>query len=160
VIGKTSDLAVKSHVLAMSGEMGLRIFPECGFIAQPESRPPSVPNQIGDKLKPTDPFWANDSTRTTTIRSRWSGRYVVHFKAGESFRTAQETVLTACGRASLDDHTSGYRVNCSRSARTSSPRSSPNAYVTNSVVTFLRQLMSKSVLSRGFAMRPARVAAS
>src|SRR5882672_4196439 len=42
----------------------------------------------------------------------------------------------------------------------SSPRNSRRAYVTNSAVTRLRQVMSKSVLSKGLAMRAASAAAS
>ena len=58
------------------------------------------------------------------------------------------------------DHVESVRIKLARSPRTSSPRSSRNAQVTNSPVTFLRQLMSKSVLSSGLAMRAARTAAS
>src|SRR5215475_12527875 len=51
------------------------------------------------------------------------------------------------------------RVREARSAEVLSPRSSRSAYVTNSEVTFLRQDMSKSVLSSGLAILKASEAA-
>ncbi len=54
----------------------------------------------------------------------------------------------------------GRCVRLWRSRRVSSPRSSRSAYVTNSPATFLRQVMSKSVLSSGLATRAASAAAS
>jgi len=68
-------------------------------------------------------------------------------------------VSRCCWRTQID-YSIANRVKLSRSARTSSPRSSRRALVTNSAVTLLRQVMSKSVLSSGLAMRAARAAAS
>src|SRR5260370_20421907 len=58
------------------------------------------------------------------------------------------------------DYSKEYRVKLSRSARTSSPRSSRSAYVTNSSGNLLRQVISKSVLSSGLAVPAAWAAPS